>query len=189
MDQNNLMETLMQVRDWTSWSNRVRELVLASGFKDLPKEVSVANSWQSYPTERNVRFNETEYHLPREHALQAFREVIALVENNFPEVFIPFEFRYIKSDDIWLSPFQGRESCSIAVHRYFKEDYQPVFTAVEKIFKKYQGRPHWGKLHNMTGPELAKQYKHWNDFKELRQQLDPGGKFLNKHLKHMFEIA
>jgi len=189
VDQNDLMETLMQVRDWTSWSSRVRELVLASGFKDLPKEVSVANSWKSYPTERNVRFNEMEYHLPREYAPQAFREVITLVEKHFTEVFIPFEFRYVKGDDIWLSPFHGRESCSIAIHRYFKEDYQPVFQAVEQIFKKYHGRPHWGKLHTMTGPELAGQYEHWQDFKTLRQQLDPNGKFLNKHLRNLFEIT
>lgn len=186
MDQNDGANTLKDVRDYLGWSDTIRELVLNSFMSGIKKEVVVANSWQNYAKERNVRFNEMEYHLPREAMVEAFKEIRKTVEDNFSEVFFPFEVRFIQSDDIWLSPFNGRETCSIAVHRYFEEDYKPLFKAIEPIFKKYGGRPHWGKLNTMTGAELAKLYPQWNDFNEVRRQLDPDGKFLNSYLQQMF---
>lgn len=186
VDQNNGAETLKQVRDWLSWSPKVRELVLGSYMSTLDKEVTIANSWENYASERNVRFNEMEYHLPRENAFKAFREIKDTVEKHFPEVFFPFEFRFVKSDDIWMSPFYGRETCSIAIHRFFEEDYQPLFNAVEPIFKKYHGRPHWGKLNTLNSTELAALYPHWNDFQAVREELDPNGKFMNPYLKKIF---
>ena len=186
IDQNDGAETLKQVRDWLSWSPKVRELILGTYMSSLEKEVTIANSWENYASERNVRFNEMEYHLPRENAFKAFREIKDTVEKNFPEVFFPFEFRFVKSDDIWMSPFYGRETCSIAVHRYFEEDYQPLFKAIERIFKKYHGRPHWGKLNTLNTTELAALYPHWNDFQDVRREMDPEGKFLNPYLKKIF---
>ena len=187
-DQNDGVETLKTLRNALSWSSTIRELSIGTYMKTIEDEVTIANSWQNYATERNVRFNEMEYHLPRENGLQAFREVREVVERDFPEVFFPFEVRFVKSDDIWLSPFFERETMSIAVHRYFDEDYKPMFKAVEKIFKKYGGRPHWGKINTMTGQELAGHYKHWDDFKEVRHTLDPKGKFLNPYLKSIFSV-
>jgi len=186
MDQNDGANTLKSLRDWLSWSPKLRELILSSYMSSLDKEVVVANSWENYAKERNVRFNEMEYHLPRENLVAAFKEIRAEVENNFPEVFFPFEVRVVKSDDIWLSPFNGRESCSIAVHRFFQEDFKPLYAAVEPILRKYGGRPHWGKLNTLSGAGLEKLYPRWNDFKALRQQLDPQGKFLNPYLKGIF---
>ncbi|WP_299773762.1 D-arabinono-1,4-lactone oxidase [uncultured Pseudoteredinibacter sp.] len=186
MDQNDGANTLKSLRDWLSWSPKLRELILSSYMSSLDKEVVVANSWENYAKERNVRFNEMEYHLPRENLVAAFKEIRAEVENNFPEVFFPFEVRVVKSDDIWLSPFNGRESCSIAVHRFFQEDFKPLYAAVEPILRKYGGRPHWGKLNTLSGADLEKLYPRWNDFKALRQQLDPQDKFLNPYLKGIF---
>lgn len=186
IDQNDGAEDLKTLRDLLSWSPKIRELTLSTYMKTLSKEVTVANSWQNYASERNVRFNEMEYHLPRENMIPAFKEIRQLVESKFPEVFFPFEVRYIKSDDIWLSPFFGRETCSIAVHRYYAEDYKPFFKAVEPIFKKYNGRPHWGKLNTLNASELKAHYKHWDQFNDIRKQLDPKGKFLNPYLKSLF---
>jgi len=186
IDQNDGAEDLKMLRDLLSWSPKVRELTVGSYLKTLSKEVTVANSWQNYASERNVRFNEMEYHLPRENMVKAFKEIRALVEKDFPEVFFPFEVRYIKSDDIWMSPFYQRETCSIAVHRYFAEDYKPMFKAVEPILQKYNGRPHWGKLNTMSAAQLKPHYKNFDQFNEIRKQLDPQGKFLNPYLKSLF---
>ncbi|MCV6614097.1 MAG: FAD-binding protein [Cellvibrionaceae bacterium] len=186
MDQNDGAETLKTVRDWLSWSPKLRELVLSSYLSGVEKEVVVANSWENYASERNVRFNEMEYHLPREALVPALKEIRQLLEKDFPEVFFPIEVRVVQADDIWLSPFYRRDSCSIAVHRFFKEDFKPYFAAIEPIFKKYNGRPHWGKMNTLSGAELAKHYEHWQDFKALRQQLDPAGKFLNPYLQKIF---
>jgi FAD-linked oxidoreductase len=186
IDQNDGANTLKDLRDYLGWSDSIRNLVLNSYMSSLEKEVVVANSWENYAKERNVRFNEMEYHLPRENLAKAFKEVQKMVEENFSEVFFPFEVRFVKSDNIWLSPFYQRETCSIAVHRYFNEDYKPLYKAVEPILQKYGGRPHWGKLNTMSGVELSKMYPHWEDFKEIRQQMDPTGKFLNPYLKQLF---
>jgi FAD/FMN-containing dehydrogenase len=130
-----------------------------------------------------------EYHLPREYGLQALREIRTTLEQHHPEVFFPIEFRYVRGDDIWLSPFYGRDSCSIAVHRYYQDDFAAYFKSIEPILRKYQGRPHWGKLNTLGSADFASLYPHWQDYLAVRQQLDPIGKFLNPYLKQVFGVA
>jgi FAD/FMN-containing dehydrogenase len=101
-------------------------------------------------------------------------------------VFFPIEVRYIKGDDIWLSPFYQRDTCSIAVHRYFEEDFTPYFKTIEPIFRKYQGRPHWGKLNTLGREELRSLYPRWDEFAAVRRELDPQGRFLNPYLRELF---
>jgi FAD/FMN-containing dehydrogenase len=95
----------------------------------------------------------------------------------------PLEYRYVKGDDIWLSPFYGRDSATISVHQYFKQPYEGLFREVEKVFRRYGGRPHWGKLHWLKGDELAGLYPKWQEFTKLRREMDPGGKFLTPYMK------
>lgn len=185
-DDNEGTQTLKDLRDWLSWSSTLRGFVLKNAMEDVPTESRVSNSWESYANERNVRFNEMEFHLPRDEAISAFREIRTLLERDFPEVFFPIEFRFIKGDNSWLSPFYQRDSCSIAIHRFHEEDYGPFFKAAEPIFRKYNGRPHWGKLNTVTAKEFEQLYPRWSDFKEVRQQLDPEGKFLNPYLAGLF---
>lgn len=188
-EDNEGVMTLKALADYLGWAPSIREYFIRSALEDLPDETFVDTSWKVYPSDRNVRFNEMEYHLPRENALQALKEIRTLVEGENLDLFFPWEFRYVKSDDIWLSPFQGRESCSIAIHRYYEEDYQPLFSAVEPILQKHGGRPHWGKLHTLKAPEFAALYPNWNDFQTVREAMDPDGIFLNDHLREVFGIA
>lgn len=186
VDANEGARDLQLARDWLEWSPRLRELVLGSYMKTLSDEITIENSWKNYASERNVRFNEMEYHLPREHGLQALREVRTALESQHPEVFFPIEVRYVKGDDIWLSPFHQRDSLSIAVHRYFEEDFTPYFKTIEPIFRKYHGRPHWGKLNTLQRKDLHKLYTRWDDFEAVRAAVDPQGKFLNPYLAGLF---
>jgi FAD/FMN-containing dehydrogenase len=61
-------------------------------------------------------------------------------------LFNEMEYRYIKADDIWLSPFYQSDSCAISCHNFHDKDYKKYFAAIEPIFWKYDGRPHWGKF-------------------------------------------
>ena len=88
---------------------------------------------------------------------------------------------------MWLSPFYRRESATIAVHQYHKVDTTALFTACEAIFRKYEGRPHWGKRHTRTAGEFAALYPEFERFRSLRKKLDPAGKFLNAYLKAIFD--
>jgi len=189
LDGNSGIMDLKTARDYLSWSSKLRELILGSYMKTIETTTIIDHSYSIYATERNVRFNEMEYHLPAETAMQALAEIRKAIESQFDEVFFPIECRFIHSEDAWMSPFHGRESVSIAVHRYFEEDYLPFFKVIEPILQKYQGRPHWGKLNTFSAKQISKAYPRFNDFKAVRQQYDPNGKFLNTYLKEIFEIS
>ncbi len=186
LDGNDATHDLKLARDYLQWSPMLRELILGSYMKSLEDEYTVESSWKNYASERNVRFNEMEYHLPREYGLVALREIRTLLESQHHEVFFPIEVRWVKGDDIWLSPFYQRDTVSIAVHRYFDEDYQPFFRTIEPILRKYHGRPHWGKLNTLGREELRALYPRWDDFVALRRELDPRGRFLNHYLQTLF---
>ena len=92
------------------------------------------------------------------------------------------------ADDIWLSPAYQRRSAYIAMHMYRGMPYRSYFAAIEEIFKRYQGRPHWGKMHTRTAAELAELYPRWHDFQRIRTRLDPQGMFLNGYLRALFGV-
>ncbi|HEX8727843.1 MAG TPA: D-arabinono-1,4-lactone oxidase, partial [Ktedonobacterales bacterium] len=62
------------------------------------------------------------------------------------------------------------------------------FDAIEAIFQRYDGRPHWGKMHTLTAETLAMRYPRWQDFLRVRQRLDPQGVFLNDYLRRLFGV-
>jgi FAD-linked oxidoreductase len=144
--------------------------------------------WSSviFPSPRETRFNEMEYQIPAERGLECLAEVVATLQKHKAPVFFPIEYRYVKGDDIWISPFYQQDSASISIHQYHKQDCREIFKIVEPIFWKYQGRPHWGKMHTLTTPALRKLYPRWDDFINIRQELDPTNKWINPHLNALF---
>jgi FAD/FMN-containing dehydrogenase len=115
------------------------------------------------------------------------REILRTIrERNLPVCF-PLEYRQTAADDIWLSMFGERAGASISVHQFGDTDYRPYFAEIEPIFWKYEGRPHWGKLHTLDRARLAALYPRWRDFMEVRRTLDPQGRMLNAHLKTVLE--
>ena len=148
--------------------------------------VMVADSHRAFSSERLVRFNEMEYEIPAERGPEALRELAAYIEKNKVMVHFPVEYRYVKGDDIWLSPFYGRDSASISVHQYVGMEHEAYFRAAEAIFLNHGGRPHWGKMHNLGARQLAVLYPRWSEFMALRERIDPNGVFLNPLLKRYF---
>ena len=146
-------------------------------------------SYEIFANVRNVRFNEMEYSVPAEHGPACLREILRKFRSSNIDSFFPIEFRYVKGDDIPLSMFQGRDRCAISIHQHYAMDYHGVFAQIEPIFWKYDGRPHWGKLHSLNARLLAPLYPKWKDFLAVREALDPQGRFLNPHLRSLFGIA
>jgi FAD-linked oxidoreductase len=176
---------LKWLRDWAGFSNWLRRRLAQSAMSSLKPEESVEEAWKLLSNERDIRFNEMEFHLPRESQIPALREVLAAIEANRPDVFFPIEVRSIAPDDAWLSPFHDRESGSLAVHAYYKDDYRFLFDLIEPILRRHGGRPHWGKLHSLTAQELAALYPRWKDAMDVRQTLDPEGRLLNPYLRRL----
>lgn len=144
-------------------------------------------SYDAYPTARLVRFHEMEYNIPAENFEAVFREVKNCIEKNRFRVHFPLECRFVKSDDIWLSPAYKRESAYIAAHSYQGMPYKEYFGALEEIYQHYGGRPHWGKLHTCTKEYLSQNYPMWDKFKSMRENLDAQGVFLNGYLETLFQ--
>lgn len=138
-----------------------------------------------FPSARTVRFNEMEYEVPAERGVACYREVLEAVRRHRMTVYFPLEFRRVRGDSLWLSPFFERDSVSISVHQHFQDPFAPLFDLVEPVFWKYAGRPHWGKLHTLSATQLQPLYPRWRDFRAIREQLDPQGKFLNDHLRQV----
>lgn len=182
---SDFLGVLKGLRNLLGFSTPLRKFAakeLLSAYGSKPEE-AIDDGWNLLSTERPVRFNEMEYHLPAETQLAALREVVAAIEANRPDVFFPIELRRIAADDAWLSPFQGGLHGSLAVHAYYKDDYDFLFTLIEPILRRHGGRPHWGKLNSLTAADFAKLYPRWNDFHALRKSLDPGERLLNSYLK------
>lgn len=186
---NDAVRQLKTVRDYASWWPWMRRRMITAFGAQMEPEESVDWWWNIYPSSRAVRFNEMEYHLPREAIVDVLRKVRTQVEEHHPDVFFPIEVRVVREDDAWLSPFYRRPTASLAVHRFFEEDYKPYFAAIEPLYQRHDGRPHWGKLHTLTGRELAARYPRWQDFQNVRRELDPDGRMLNPHLKTLFDHA
>jgi FAD-linked oxidoreductase len=182
------LEVLKQLRNLLGFSTSLRKAAAKALLGSAEPEEAVDEGWKLLSTERPVRFNEMEFHLPVENQLGALKEVVAAIEANRPDVFFPIEVRRVDADEAWLSPFQGGPRGSIAVHCHYKDDYGFLFSLIQPILRKHGGRPHWGKLHSLKGAELAALYPNWADFLEVRRRLDPGKRLLNPYLTALFGL-
>ncbi|MGW7104985.1 D-arabinono-1,4-lactone oxidase [Streptomyces xanthophaeus] len=149
----------------------------ARTYTDIPYKV--------FTSPRRVRFVEMEYALPREHVVEALRELKAVVDRSGLRISFPVEVRTAPADDIALSTASGRETAYIAVHMYKGTPYQAYFTAAERIFTEYGGRPHWGKVHTRDAEYFARVYPRFGEFTALRDRLDPDRLFGNDYLRRV----
>lgn len=185
-DAQTLMD-LKRLRDLFGYSSALRRRVAQAAMAGLPPEEAIDEGWKLLSNERPVRFNEMEYHFALEEQIPALQAVMAAIEKHRRDVFFPIEVRVIDADDAWLSPFQGRVSGSVAVHAYYKDDYQFLFDLIEPIFRAYGGRPHWGKLNSLKARDFAALYPRWRDAMAVRASVDPQGRLLNPYLKSLLQ--
>jgi L-gulonolactone oxidase len=109
-----------------------------------------------------------------------------MIDNKGYLLNFPVEVRFTAPDDVALSTSFGRASAYIAVHVFKGMDYQPFFRDVEDIMRKYESRPHWGKIHHREAAELATLYPKFDEFIQLRNTLDPQRTFANRYTERVF---
>jgi FAD/FMN-containing dehydrogenase len=95
---------------------------------------------------------------------------------------VPCEVRIAQADDIWLSTANGRDTAYISMHQALGMQYKAFFDAYASIAASVGGRPHWGKMHDLTATELRPLYPHFDDFLRVRDEVDPGRTFTNPYL-------
>ncbi|MBR0834270.1 FAD-binding protein [Bradyrhizobium manausense] len=183
------LRTAFDAVSWMPWAGQIYGTLVRLVGASTNDTIRTGPSHSVLPHPRLVRFREMEYIVPAEAGPACAREILRTIGERRIPVCFPMEYRRVAADDIWLSMFQGRESAAIAVHQFADLDYKSYFAEIEPIFWKYDGRPHWGKLHTLDAKRLAGLYpKHWKDFLEIRHTLDPQGKMLNPHLKAVFGV-
>ena len=179
-------KTLSKVVDAVPFMKR---FIINAGASTVSEETRSGRNYEIFGNVRDIRFNEMEYSVPAEHGVQCLQEILALIKKQNINVIFPLEFRYIKADDIWLSPFYQRDSCAISCHNFHDKDYKQYFAALEPIFLKYDGRPHWGKIHTLSAKEQRARYPQFNEFLRVRQAMDPRGLFANDHIKNVLGLV
>jgi len=155
-------------------------------YGDLQRDKQ-GHSHEILPRTRHLRFDEMEYALPIEHGQACFQEIREVVKKKYrKEVGWRTLYRTIKADDAFLSPISGRDSVTISLHHNAGLPFWEYFKGIEPIFRKYDGRPHWGKKHTLKAGELKDLYPNWELFQQFRRELDPKGIFMTPELQELF---
>lgn len=147
-------------------------------------------SHEILPRSRHLKFDEMEYALPAEKGPECFMEVREQIRKKWrKEVGWRVLYRTIKGDDACISPMYGRDSVTISLHHNAGLPFEAYFKAIEPIFIKHGGRPHWGKKHYLKGESLKELYPEWEQFLQYRQKIDPEGVFLTPYMKELLNIS
>lgn len=172
---------------WASLPPGERQPLIDAAAAQIEPTEAVDVSHVILANERYSRFNEMEYSVPLHNGADCLREVLRTIKDMAIDVVFPLEYRYVRRDDTMIGMSSGDEDhAAISIHRVAGADHRPYFDAMEPIFWKYGGRPHWGKIHSLGATGLAKLYPRYDEFRALREALDPQGRFLNDHLRRLF---
>ncbi len=125
---------------------------------------------------------QSEYLLPREHALTAIERLRSLGPR-LAAVLQVSELRTVAADDHWLSSAYGHDV--VGVHFTWLRDEEQVYAvlpAIEEALLPLGARPHWGKCFVAGVRELDPLYPRMSDFRALRDRVDPDRVFGNAFL-------
>ena len=125
---------------------------------------------------------QSEYLLPREHALTAVERMRGLRDRMAPVLQV-CELRTVAADDHWLSSSHGHDV--LGVHFTWLRDMERVYAvlpAIEAALLPLGARPHWGKCFVAGVEQLEPLYPRMADFRALRRRVDPDRVFGNAFL-------
>ena len=125
---------------------------------------------------------QTEYFVPRRHAVDAILAVERLRDQVTPHLMIS-EIRTIAADNFWMSPCRNQPS--VAIHFTWKQDWPAVralLPVMERELAPFHVRPHWGKLFTISPDQLKAAYEKLPEFVQLAKKFDPHAKFRNDFL-------
>jgi xylitol oxidase len=126
---------------------------------------------------------QTEYFVPRRHALAAMRALRA-IHAEMKDVMWISELRTIAADVLWMSMCYGEDH--IGLHFSWHRDLPAVYKLLplmEAQLAPFDVRPHWGKLFAMPPQRVQACYPKLDDFRALLKEFDPAGKFRNAFLE------
>lgn len=168
---------------------RLSRKMTALSANSIPTSIKEGVYHEVLPSPRLVRFTETEYALPVEKFEFIIEEIHHFLRAHPFYVHFPIECRVTAGEDAFLSPTQGKETAFLAFHMYKGMNDGPYFKWVHKLMEKYGGRPHFGKMNDLTSEKLQKLYPDVERFLEIRRQFDPDALFMSQYMKQLFTIS
>ncbi len=169
--ENKVFGVLNKINKSVPASNGVLKRILE---KLLPTTTTVDRSYKVYATERKVKFQETEWSLPISSLFDVIDDMRDVVGTKEFRTLFPIEFRFVKRDNLDLSPSYGEEHrVYIAAHTYFQDAfYLEYFRRLQEIFLRHGGRPHWGKMFSATQDDFQGMYPNLDRVRLLRHSFD-----------------
>jgi xylitol oxidase len=125
---------------------------------------------------------QSEYLVPRRHAVAAIQAVRALADTIGPLVQVS-ELRTIAADELWMSPQYDQDT--VGIHFTWLPERSAIERAlieIEAALAPLEARPHWGKLFLADSSAIAQLYERHSDFGALVERTDPRGAFRNDWL-------
>lgn len=126
---------------------------------------------------------QSEYLVPRRHAVDALRAIRSLAGRIAPLLQVA-EVRTVAADDLWLSPASGEDV--VALHFTWHPRTTEVLAllpTLEAALEPFEARPHWGKVSTIGADRYAELYPRLPDFRDLVDRFDPHGVFHNAQLR------
>ncbi|XP_031572370.1 L-gulonolactone oxidase-like [Actinia tenebrosa] len=134
----------------------------------------------------------TEWAVSRDKTAHVLRRLRDWTETSGIYVHFPVEVRFVKSDDIYLSPCYKKDMCFINIicYRPYGKDipHDKWWSFYENLMTSVGGVPHWAKAHNLTTSHFERLYPMFRKAREICIKLDPDGTFRNQYVNRvMFE--
>lgn len=126
---------------------------------------------------------QSEYLLPRRHAVPAIEAVRGLADRIRPLLLVT-EIRTVAADRLWMSTSYGEDS--VALHFTWKQqprEVADVLVPLEQALAPFGARPHWGKVFAAGAASIAPRYERHAEFVGLVARLDARGAFRNAWLE------
>lgn len=132
-----------------------------------------------------------EISIPLSRAPAVIARIKAWHSRSHPHMHYPIILRCTGPSQAWLSPAWQEPTCFFGFVVYYaadgslSEEGLEFLRAAERLLAEEGGKPHWGKYYDPTLYDWPTLYPQWSAFQEVRQQLDPQGKFLNAFMTEL----
>jgi len=172
------------------WITAIANRLLYKGFFSANKEYKGSLYQATVTKSRGATLELAEWTIGLDTFPLVFEELKKEINNwnNKSFIHIPMDIRFLYKDNSWLSYAYEKDTVTMGCvsRNAATADTYEAFKTIETIFLKYGGKPHWGKRFTAKDATLRTIYSKWEDFKQLRQSMDPTNKFLNPYLSKIF---
>jgi L-gulonolactone oxidase len=165
------------------WRPFFNSLLILSFKKPLDR---IEKSYKVFNVPAPPIHRETEWAFDIKDAAVVLAAYKKLIEGSDHKINFIQEIRFTKADNYALSPCYGRDTIWVGCYLIGNNGWPELLADFEALARSYNGRPHWGKEFNTSKDHIEQQYPQMAEFKKLKNNLDPSGKFSNKMIEQYF---